>query len=103
MVHCKKKNFLFLSVVLVKLWTRQEIFLFPRDNNNSGVSCAQSNFDISMVISYQNQDIAPHLEKGSSVIFITSIAAFQPQVPTAMYGVTKTALLGLTKVPVMIL
>ncbi|CAN7032027.1 hypothetical protein BRARA_H01107 [Brassica rapa] len=43
------------------------------------------------------QDIAPHLEKGSSVIFITSIAAFQPQVPTAMYGVTKTALLGLTK------
>ena len=56
-----------------------------------------------MVISYQNQDIAPHLEKGSSVIFITSIAAFQPQVPTAMYGVTKTALLGLTKVPVMIL
>lgn len=43
------------------------------------------------------QDMAPHLEKGSSVIFITSIAAFQPQVPTAMYGVTKTALLGLTK------
>ncbi|KAF3514737.1 hypothetical protein F2Q69_00009338 [Brassica cretica] len=43
------------------------------------------------------QDMAPHLQKGSSVIFITSIAAFQPQVPTAMYGVTKTALLGLTK------
>ncbi|KAL0694431.1 hypothetical protein Bca4012_061611 [Brassica carinata] len=43
------------------------------------------------------QDLSPHFEKGSSVIFITSIAAFQPQVPTAMYGVTKTALLGLTK------
>ncbi|KAL0794529.1 hypothetical protein Bca101_065906 [Brassica carinata] len=42
-------------------------------------------------------DLSPHFEKGSSVIFITSIAAFQPQVPTAMYGVTKTALLGLTK------
>ncbi|KAL0699156.1 hypothetical protein Bca4012_055278 [Brassica carinata] len=40
--------------------------------------------------------MAPHLEKGSSVIFITSIAVFQPQVPTAMYGDTKTALLGLT-------
>ena len=55
-----------------------------------------------MVISYQNQDMAPHLQKGSSVIFITSIAAFQPQVPTAMYGVTKTALLGLTKVSMIV-
>lgn len=44
------------------------------------------------------QDMAPHLEKGSSVIFITSIAGFQPQGAMAMYGVTKTALLGLTKV-----
>ncbi|KAJ0264868.1 hypothetical protein HA466_0012650 [Hirschfeldia incana] len=43
------------------------------------------------------QDMAPHLEKGSSVIFITSIAGFQPQGSMAMYGVTKTALLGLTK------
>ncbi|CAE6135355.1 unnamed protein product [Arabidopsis arenosa] len=43
------------------------------------------------------QDMAPHLEKGSSVIFITSIAGFQPQGAMAMYGVTKTALLGLTK------
>ncbi|KAG2252537.1 hypothetical protein Bca4012_100101 [Brassica carinata] len=47
------------------------------------------------------QNMASHLEKASSVTFITSIAAaaFQPQVPTAIYGVTKTALLGLTKVP----
>ncbi|KAF3566806.1 hypothetical protein DY000_02014174 [Brassica cretica] len=43
------------------------------------------------------QDMAPHFEKGSSVIFITSIAGFQPQGSMAMYGVTKTALLGLTK------
>ncbi|KAF3521311.1 hypothetical protein F2Q69_00049743 [Brassica cretica] len=44
--------------------------------------------------------MASHLEKASSVTFITSIAAaaFQPQVPTAIYGVTKTALLGLTKI-----
>ncbi|KAG2267893.1 hypothetical protein Bca52824_062448 [Brassica carinata] len=49
------------------------------------------------ILSTPEFDLSPHFEKGSSVIFITSIAAFQPQVPTAMYGVTKTALLGLTK------
>ncbi|XP_059636592.1 tropinone reductase-like 3 [Cornus florida] len=43
------------------------------------------------------KDAAPHLQKGSSVVFISSIAAYQPQVPITMYGVTKTALLGLTK------
>lgn len=43
------------------------------------------------------QDAAPHLANGSSVIFISSIAGYQPQASMAMYGVTKTALLGLTK------
>ncbi|KAK2992224.1 hypothetical protein RJ640_005711 [Escallonia rubra] len=43
------------------------------------------------------QDAAPHLQKGSSVILISSMAAYQPQASMAMYGVTKTALLGLTK------
>ncbi|GKV01931.1 hypothetical protein SLEP1_g14438 [Rubroshorea leprosula] len=43
------------------------------------------------------QDAAPHLQKGSSVIFISSIAGYQPRSPLVMYGVTKTALLGLTK------
>ncbi|KAM7264028.1 hypothetical protein ACFE04_001711 [Oxalis oulophora] len=43
------------------------------------------------------QDAAPYLAKGSSVIFISSIAGYQPQGAMAMYGVTKTALLGLTK------
>ncbi|KAG9455113.1 hypothetical protein H6P81_008017 [Aristolochia fimbriata] len=43
------------------------------------------------------QAAAPHLRKGSSVIFISSIAGYQPQQSMAMYGVTKTALLGLTK------
>ncbi|OVA01113.1 Short-chain dehydrogenase/reductase SDR [Macleaya cordata] len=43
------------------------------------------------------QDSAPHLQKGSSVVFISSIAAYQPQASMGMYGVTKTALLGLTK------
>ncbi|CAA0825153.1 Short-chain dehydrogenase/reductase SDRA [Striga hermonthica] len=40
---------------------------------------------------------APHLHKGSSVVFVSSIAAYQPPQGLAMYGVTKTALLGLTK------
>lgn len=40
----------------------------------------------------------PHLQKGSSVVIISSIAGFNPPPSLAMYGVTKTALLGLTKV-----
>lgn len=43
------------------------------------------------------QEAAPHLQKGSSVILISSIAGYQPQASMAMYGVTKTALFGLTK------
>eukprot|EP01018_Ginkgo_biloba_P003365 Gb_02331 [translate_table: standard] len=43
------------------------------------------------------QDAAAHLSKDSSIIIISSIAAYQPQVTMSMYGVTKTALLGLTK------
>lgn len=43
------------------------------------------------------QEAAPHLQKGSSVIFVSSIAGYHPPQGLAMYGVTKTALLGLTK------
>ncbi|XWS19346.1 hypothetical protein CRYUN_Cryun31cG0007500 [Craigia yunnanensis] len=43
------------------------------------------------------QEAAPHLQKGSSVVLISSIAGFRPPIGMAMYGVTKTALLGLTK------
>ncbi|XP_015878381.2 tropinone reductase-like 3 [Ziziphus jujuba] len=43
------------------------------------------------------KDAALHLSKGSSVVFISSVSAFQPPAAMAMYGVTKTALLGLTK------
>ncbi|CAA2956771.1 tropinone reductase-like 3 [Olea europaea subsp. europaea] len=42
-------------------------------------------------------EAASHLQKGSSVVLISSIAAYQPSEALAMYGVTKTALLGLTK------
>lgn len=43
------------------------------------------------------QDVAPYLTRGSSVIFISSITAYQPMPLMTMYGATKTALLGLTK------
>lgn len=51
-----------------------------------------------MYIVFECQEAAPHLQKGSSVILISSIAGYQPQASMAMYGVTKTALFGLTKV-----
>lgn len=44
------------------------------------------------------QDAAPYLQKGSSVVIISSIAGYTPSAAMGMYGVTKTALLGLTKV-----
>lgn len=42
------------------------------------------------------QDAAPYLKKGSSVL-ISSISGYSPPASMGMYGVTKTALLGLTK------
>jgi dehydrogenase/reductase SDR family protein 4 len=55
-----------------------------------GVICFLSQFLL--------QDAAPHLRKGSSVIIISSIGGYTPGQGLAMYSVTKTALLGLTKV-----
>ncbi|MED6162289.1 hypothetical protein PIB30_068998 [Stylosanthes scabra] len=43
------------------------------------------------------KDAAPHLQKGSSVVIISSITGYNPPASMSMYGVTKTALLGLTK------
>ncbi|PSS24796.1 RPM1-interacting protein [Actinidia chinensis var. chinensis] len=37
------------------------------------------------------------LQKGSSVIFISSVAGYQPLASMAMYGMTKTTLLGFAK------
>lgn len=45
------------------------------------------------------QEAAPHLRKGSSVVLISSIAGYRPVYSVALYGMTKTALFGLTKVP----
>ncbi|KAI5414511.1 tropinone reductase-like 3 [Lathyrus oleraceus] len=43
------------------------------------------------------KDAAPHMQKGSSVVIISSISGYHPPAAMAMYGVTKTALFGLTK------
>lgn len=66
----------------------------------SSTSCTISAFSSFIVVPLQlpSQDAAPHLSKGSSVVFISSIGAYSPASSMAMYGVTKTALLGLTKV-----
>ncbi|RWW20109.1 hypothetical protein GW17_00015794 [Ensete ventricosum] len=54
-----------------------------------------------IVVSSRKQvisDASSYLRKGSSIILISSIAGYHPQASMAMYGVTKTALFGLTKV-----
>ncbi|KAJ1428697.1 Short-chain dehydrogenase/reductase SDR [Sesbania bispinosa] len=43
------------------------------------------------------KDAAPHMQKGSSVVLISSVVGYNPPPTMAMYGVTKTAVLGLTK------
>ncbi|MEW5309582.1 MAG: hypothetical protein WDW38_001463 [Sanguina aurantia] len=40
---------------------------------------------------------SPHMNDGGSVVFVTSITAFNPPFPIGMYAISKTALLGLTK------
>lgn len=50
------------------------------------------------VFFFLSQDAAPFLSKGSSVIFISSVSAYSPGSLMGMYDVTKTTLLGLTKV-----
>ena len=43
------------------------------------------------------KETAPHLKRGASVVFISSYAAFNPSEPLAIYAVSKTAVVGLTK------
>ncbi|KAG2487943.1 hypothetical protein HYH03_013522 [Edaphochlamys debaryana] len=45
------------------------------------------------------QEALPHLLRrpGASIVFVSSVTAFNPPEPIAMYAISKTALLGLTK------
>ncbi len=43
------------------------------------------------------QKAVPHIPRGGSITFVSSYSAFTPSAPIAMYAVSKTALLGLTK------
>jgi len=46
------------------------------------------------------QEVKPHLvgRKGASIVYVSSIAGFQPFAVLGPYSVSKTALLGLTKI-----
>ncbi|KAA6424243.1 MAG: dehydrogenase reductase SDR family member 4-like [Trebouxia sp. A1-2] len=43
------------------------------------------------------KETAPHLTRGASIVFISSYTAFHPSQPLAIYAVSKTAVVGLTK------
>lgn len=43
------------------------------------------------------RETAPHLTRGASIVFISSYTAFHPSQPLAIYAVSKTAVVGLTK------
>ena len=43
------------------------------------------------------REASPYLTPGASIIFVASTASFAPSFPLGAYGVSKTALLGLTK------
>jgi len=43
------------------------------------------------------KETAPQLKRGASIVFISSYTAFHPSQPLAIYAVSKTAVVGLTK------
>ena len=43
------------------------------------------------------KETAPHLKRGASIVFVSSFTAFNPSQPLAIYAVSKTAVVGLTK------
>ncbi|KAL6768994.1 hypothetical protein ACKKBF_B17055 [Auxenochlorella protothecoides x Auxenochlorella symbiontica] len=43
------------------------------------------------------QEAVKHMSRGGSIVFISSYSAFNPPAPIALYAISKTALLGLTK------
>lgn len=44
-----------------------------------------------------SREVKPHLQKGSNIVFISSYTAYHPEAPIAMYAISKTALVALTK------
>ncbi|KAJ6728799.1 DEHYDROGENASE/REDUCTASE (SDR FAMILY) MEMBER 4 [Salix koriyanagi] len=56
------------------------------------------NVKASILLLKAGEDAAPHMKKDSSVVLISSISGYHQHDSLAMYGVSKTALFGLTKV-----
>jgi dehydrogenase/reductase SDR family protein 4 len=44
------------------------------------------------------KEVLPYLSRGSGIVFVSSITAYNPPAPIGLYAVSKTALLGLVKV-----
>ncbi|GJW19914.1 tropinone reductase-like protein 3 [Tanacetum coccineum] len=73
----------------------QKVFAALDTETKGGAGCPILKVEFSTLAI--RTDASPHLTKGSSIVFISSLSAFQLPSSMAMYGVTKTALLGLTK------
>ena len=43
------------------------------------------------------QLVAPHMARDGSIVFVSSVTAYNPALPLSLYATCKTALLGLTK------
>ena len=54
-------------------------------------------FDSSILGALLVSEAVKHMKEGSSIVLVSSIGGFTPSAPLAGYGVTKTAMFGLTK------
>ncbi|KAL7637882.1 UNVERIFIED_CONTAM: hypothetical protein RMT77_011494 [Armadillidium vulgare] len=68
------------------------------------LQCSESAWDKIFEVNLKNalqitQEVVPHMQKrnGGSIVYVSSIAGFQPFPLLGAYSVSKTALLGLTK------
>ena len=70
------------------------------DTLNCSEQAYDKSFDVNVKASFMlAKEVRPLIKKqgGGSIVFISSIAGFQPHSPLGLYAITKTAILGLTK------
>ena len=55
-------------------------------------------FDVNVKSYWQLvRDVRPHMPDGGAIVFVSSVAAYNPAPPLGLYSVSKTALVGLAK------
>ena len=55
-------------------------------------------FDVNVKSYWQLvRDVRPHMPDGSAIVFVSSVAGYNPAPPLGLYSVSKTALIGLAK------